>query len=349
MRCPGRAGRTMLLATLVGGISAAATAQTFDFDYGHATLVSEAVRRGYFDAATTTAVRALPETGAITRKLRLKDENANLAYLRKLHEDPTKKQAAGIVAAELMRAEGGKFAAVGEEVKRQLKQYVPEQLSARFTVHFIFGTDSGGFALDGAPNDVYVNLAMFSQASAQELAEMVAHELMHAVQANVMPPSPQPAAGTTRANTGSAWLKLQLYYLEQEGTAELFTHAVADRPATAYSATRKASIERNRARIWGIAMMFESLGWRLYTAPPAGEIAYDRIYSLMFTTDFDETAYDLGWLMASTIEKHDGKAALFALLKEEPKQFLLRYQALALGDDNLPSFGDAFINIVKAL
>ena len=96
-------------------------------------------------------------------------------------------------------------------------------------------------------------------------------------------------------------------------------------------------------------LQFESLGWRLYTAPPAGEMAYDRIYSLMFTTDFDETAYDLGWLMASTIEKHDGKAALFALFKEEPKQFLLRYQALALGDDNLPSFGDAFINIVKAL
>lgn len=348
MRCPGRLARTILLAALVGGIDTAA-AQTFDFDYRHATLVSEAVRRGDFDAATAKAIRALPETGAITRKLLLKGENADLAYLRKLGEDPAKKLAAGIVAAELAREDGGKFAGVGEEVERQLKQYVPAQFRARFTVHFIFGTDSGGFTLDGAPNDVYVNLAMFSQASAQELAEMVAHELFHAVQANVMPPAPQPALGAAVTNTGPAWLKLQLYYLEQEGTAELFTHAMAGRPATAYSVARKAGIERNSARIWGIAMMFESLGWRLYTAPPAGEIAYDRVYSLMFSTDFDETAYDLGWLMASTIEKHDGKAALFALLKEDPKQFLLRYQVLALSDDNLPSFGNAFINVVKAL
>ena len=337
------------LSIVAFGLSKAAGAQTFDFDYTHASLVSKAVNSGDFDERTITALRALPQTSAITRKLLLKDSDANLDYLRTLNASPAKKLAAGLVAAELARADGGKFAQVGAEVARQLKQYVPPDFNARVTVHFIFGTDSGGFTLDGAPNDVYVNLAMFTQASALELSEMVAHEVFHAVQANVMLPSPQPAAGTAVATTGPAWLKLQLYYLEQEGTAELFTHAMANRPATAYSATRKAGIERNRARMWGIASMFESLGFRLYTVPPANEVAYDRIYGLMFNTDFDETGYDLGWLMASTIEKKDGKAALFAMLKREPKHFLLRYQTLALADGNLPSFSDAFIKVVDAL
>ena len=349
MRNLRRLARIILLLSIIGGASAGVAAQTVQFDYAHATLVSKAVQSGNFDAATVEAIHALPETQAITRKLRLKDDNANLDYLRKLHGDAAAVEAAGSVTADLARAHGGRFGPVAGEVTRQLKQYVTAQFSAQLHVHFIFGSNSGGFTLDGAPNDVYVNLAMFSQATALELSEMVAHELMHAVQANIMRSPPQPAAGAARADAGPAWLNRHLYDLEQEGTAELFTHQVANRPASAYSAGNKARIVRNTARMWSIARMFESLGWRLYTAPPADEDAYDRIYTLMFTTDFDETAYDLGWLMASTIEKHDGKAALFALFKEEPKQFLLRYQALALADGNLPSFSDAFVNIVKAL
>jgi hypothetical protein len=91
------------------------------------------------------------------------------------------------------------------------------------------------------------------------------------------------------------------------------------------------------------------LGWRLYHQPPADENVYDGIYGLMFYTDFDATAYDLGWLMASTIEKADGKAGVYALLKKEPKQFLLRYQTLAAADGKLPTFSDDFIRKIVTL
>jgi hypothetical protein len=133
------------------------------------------------------------------------------------------------------------------------------------------------------------------------------------------------------------------------GDMPLFTHPIADRAPTIYSAPKKLVIERNARRIGGIRTTFESLGWRMLAAPPADEAAYDQIYGIMFYTDFDETAYELGWLMASTIIQQDGKAAIFELLKQPPKQFVLRYQTIAQKQGKLPLFSADFLKQVAAL
>lgn len=50
----------------------------------------------------------------------------------------------------------------------------------------------------------------------------------------------------------------------------------------------------------------------------------------------------------STIARTD-PMAVFALLKGEPKQFLLRYQELAQQDAALPKFSEEFVRAVRAL
>jgi hypothetical protein len=326
----------------------APAALDFGFDYELAKLVSQAVATGDFNDAALAAIRAHPATAAMVRKMRLKSVDELVAYLRGLTKDAAMRDAARVVLADLGRSDGGKYGPLADDVTRQLAQYVPAQFVGRLKVYFIFGGNASGFAFDDDADDVYVNLARFTQASTQELAETVAHELFHAVQSHVMTTPPRPAPGTPANATGAVWMKRLIYDLVQEGTAELFTHPVADRPASAYSGGNKARIERNAKRIRGIITLFETTALRLRLAPPRDEDAYDAIYGMLFYGNFDEAGYDLGWLMATTIEKREGKGAIFALLKDDPTQFVLRYQAIAMADAALPAFGDEFIEAVKA-
>ncbi|MYM39432.1 DUF5700 domain-containing putative Zn-dependent protease [Duganella qianjiadongensis] len=319
----------------------------FNFDFETARIVSKAVSTGDFDEAALNDFCTLPDAKAMIKKMRLNNCDALLLHLKGFRKSKKAIASAQLLTSELTRTDNGKYAPLAAEVLRQIKDYVPPEFSAHINVHFIFGSNSDGFTFDDVPDDVYVNLATFSEASVQELGETVAHELFHAVQAHIMRPESLPTAQGPASKTGPIWMNHLLVNLVQEGTAELFTHPVAERPPTPYSAQRKIGIERNAIRIHSLVTMFETLGWRLLFAPPNDEQAYDRIYGLMFYKNFDETAYDLGWLMASTIVKKDGKMAIFNLLKEEPKQFFLHYQTIALEDGNLPIFSDEFIEKIK--
>lgn len=321
----------------------------FAFDYELANLVSKAVASSEFGEATVAAIRAHPASAAMVRKMKLKSMDELIAYLRGLPANAKAKAAAPLVQAKLNAPGSEGYGALADEVTRLLRQYVPPQLAARLKVYFIFGGNAGGFAFDDNLTDVYVNLNFMSQANTQELAELVAHELFHGVQSQVMSTPPRPTAATPASALGPIWARRLLYDLVQEGTAELFTHALADRPGSAYSSRHKARIERNQARHRGIVTMYETIGLRLLANPPRDEDGYEDIYGLMFYGSFDELAYDLGWLMSTTIEKHDGKGAIFALLKGESKQFLLRYQELAQQDPKLPKFSEEFVRVVRAL
>jgi len=321
----------------------------FNFEFDSARIVSMAVSSGDFDEARFADFCTWPDAKALRKKMRLKDCDALLVHLKSLRKSKKTVAAAELVTSELSKPANGRYAPLAAEVTRQIREYIPSGFSANLNVHFIFGSHSGGFAFDDVPDDVYVNLARFSDATTQELAETVAHELFHAVQTHVMKPESLPKTSGPAATTGRVWLNHLLANLAQEGTAELFTHPIADRATTPYSSRRKLGIERNTSRIHSLVQMFETLGWRLLYVPPNDEDAYDQIYGLMFYTDFDETAYDLGWLMASTIATKDGKMAIFELLKQEPKNFLLRYQAIARADGKLPVFSDEFMRAVAAI
>ena len=324
----------------------APTGLEFVFDYELARLVSQSVAAGQFSDATIAAIRVHPASAAMIKKMKLKSMDELIVHLRELSANPKTKAAAERIRDRL--AEEG-YAPLANEVTRMLKQYVPAQFAGRLRVYFIFGGNAGGFTLDETPDDVYVNLARMAEASTQDLAELVSHELFHGVQAQVMPPAPRPSADTAASSLGPVWARRLLNDLLQEGTAELFTHPLAERPANGYSTRSKTRIERNTKRMEGIVTMVETIGLRLLANPPRDEHGYEAIYGLLFYGSFDEPAYDLGWIMASTIERHDGKAAVFALLKGEPKQFLLRYQELAQQDAKLPKFSDEFVRAVRAL
>lgn len=321
----------------------------FRFNDDAARLYSAAVQKGEIDPAGAEAIRRLPETAAMVRKMRLKDADAFVEYLRGLGRDARQVELAARVRAEFGQDNGGKFTLAASEVTRQLMAYLPSEFSARLTVHFIFGGNATGFAFDDVHDDVYVNLARFTQATAEELAEVVSHELFHAVQAHVMTAPPRPTAGTPQAATGKTWMNRLLYDLVQEATAELFTHPIANRPATPFSTRGKERIERNLARIRNIAALMETSSLRLLLAPPRDEDQYDRIYGMLFYGDFGDLGYDMGWVMANAIERKDGKQAIFRLLQGEPKQFVLRYQQIAESDPTLFRFNDDFLNAVRSL
>ena len=340
--------------------AAPASKLEFSFDYEFARLVSMAIHNKNFDEKTLAAIRAAPASQAMVKKMGFKDSDALIDHLRAVPE-PAKAanaaEAAAIVSAALAQPGGGKYAAVAKEVTRLLQQYVPAQFAARYRVQFIYGSGSLGFALTDDPDNVYVDLSKMSTATNQELAETVAHELFHAVQASVMPPPPSAAAVSAGAAgaTGPApargvtWTNRLLYDLLQEGTAELFTHPIGYRPATAFSQRVRDRIERNERRMRGIVRLVETVGQRLHFAPPRDEADYEGIYGLLFYMSFDETAYDLGWVMANAIEQKEGKAAIMGLLKQAPKHFVLRYQAIAETDAKLPQFSAEFLRLVQTL
>lgn len=341
------------LAVLPALAAAPPTTLEFSFDYEFARLVSVAVHNKAFDEKTVAKIRAQPATPSMVRKMGFKDSDALIEHLRALPANPKVAAAAAIVSAELAKPGNGRYADLAKEVTRQLQQYVPAQFAGRYRVLFVYGSGSLGFALTEDPGNVYVELSKFSSASNQELAETVAHELFHAIQASVMPPPPgfaaAPGSAAVAAAGGVTWTNRLLYDLVQEGTAELFTHPIAYRPATAFSQRIRERIERNDRRMRGIVRLVETVGQRLYHAPPRDEADYEGIYGLLFYMSFDETAYDLGWVMADAIEKKDGKAAIMGLLKQAPKHFVLRYQAIAATDTKLPQFSAEFLRLLQTL
>ena len=335
---------------IVGEAYFAPTSLEISFNFDAAHLIAAIVAAGEVDPAALEKIKKLPQSAAMIRKMRMNDFDAFAAYLRTLASDPETRKRAALVLAELEKHTGGKYQSLEAEVMQKLQTYVPERFGARVHVHFIFGTGSGGFAFGG--DDVYVNLGRYINASKVELAEIVEHEVFHGIQSYAKPRNTDAelarndGRGTPPAKL---WTRQLLSNLLEEGTAELFTHTVADRPASEFSRQGKEKIERNARRIQGIVTMFETIVHRLVTNPPRDGKEYDAVYGLMFYTDFDETAYELGWTMVKAIENKQGKQAVFELLKHEPKEFVLRYQAIAKDDRTLPKFSDAFIETIQAL
>jgi len=335
---------------IIGETYFAPTSLEISFNFDAARDIAAAVAAGDVDAAALEKIKKLPQSAAMIQKMRMKDFDAFAAYLRTMANDTEARKRAALVLAELDKQSGGKYQSLESEVMQKLKAYVPERFGARVHIHFIFGTGSGGFAFGG--DDVYVNLDRYVNASALELAEIVEHEVFHGIQSYAKPRNSETElAQSDNAGTPPAkmWTRQLLSNLLEEGTAELFTHTIVDRPATEFSRKDKEKIERNARRIQGIMTMFETIVHRLETLPPRDGKEYDAVYGLMFYTDFDETAYQLGWTMVMAIEKKEGKTAVFELLKHEPKDFVLRYQALAKDDQTLPKFSDVFIETIRGL
>ncbi len=271
-----------------------------------------------------------------------KDFDAFASRLSSLGADPATREAALAAQAELARPDG-KYASLQALTFKQLSAYLPPEFAARVEVYFIFGSNSGGFAFGG--DDVYVDLRVLKDASTEEIAEMIAHEVFHAVQGHVMPK-------IARANDEQAkqfWLRQFMHHLLEEGSASLFTRQMMERAPTPYSAHERATIARNAGRIGSIATLYETIAFRLQAMPPRDEQEYDKLYGLMFYTDYDEMGYELGWTMIKAIENKEGKAAVFKVLADDPKQFILRYQAIAKLDPKLPEFSARFIELIKAL
>lgn len=317
---------------------------SFRFDFGLARMVCKMISTGDFNSTAVVELKAHPAMPAMVRKMRLKDADAFIAHLQALAKNPKVVEATARMLPELSKETSGKWAPLAALVTGQLKEYVPADFAAKLNVYFIFGSGSGGFAFDDVPDDVYVTI---TEAPMLDMAEVVAHELFHAVQTHVMPAPPR--TDSLGPASGPIWLRRLLYDLVQESTAELFTHPVVDRPVDVVPNPSQPRWEKNKRRMRSLPLLFETIGWRLLLAPPANEDAYDGIYGFLFYGNHDSPAYDLGWVMAKTIESKEGKAAIYALLKDDPKQFVLRYQALAAGDASLPKFSEEFIARLKAL
>ena len=80
------------------GHKRAARALEFRFDYEFCRLLSRALRDRVLDEKTTATVRSLPASAALVRKMRLKDTDALMDYLRVMVADPKTADAGNRVA-----------------------------------------------------------------------------------------------------------------------------------------------------------------------------------------------------------------------------------------------------------
>lgn len=315
------------------------------FDFAHARLVAAAIAGGRLDGLAAADLAALPATAALQRKMNLRSVDELRAALQADAREASVKVAA---RTTLERLDGGDLAGLAATVRQRLEPYLPPGFAQRVEVFFLFGGRASGFAFGG--DDVYVNLAKFADATSDEIAATVTHEVFHAVQSVVMPKFPSLAGGReATAAAGNAAVTAFLHNLAQEGSAELFSHVGPEGLDSPYARDIARKNERNAKRIAGIVTMFESLAFRLHAVPPRDATEYDQIYGLMFYESFDATAYQLGWVMARAIVERDGPPGLTRLLAAGPKAFVLRYQELAAADPALPRFGDRFLALVAGL
>ena len=272
-------------------------------------------------------------------------------HLEKLATDTQEREKARSIA-EQFGLQTRKASEVEAKMRVLLQGYVPANLRAHIQLVFLFGGSSSGFAFGG--DEVYLNLAHFADASSDEIAEIAAHEVFHAIQAHLMPEldgggcvSPAMAAGDTRP-CGRLRATQLMHSLVQEGTASLFDFDGAGRGSSQLSKKLASQRTKNISSLPSITAMFESLTYRQYYVPTPDEQDRERIYGLLFYgKPNDQLGYALGYTMAHAIVTREGKPALLNLLSMPPKQFILHYQSLAMSDSALPRFSQEFIRFVQ--
>lgn len=203
-------------------------------------------------------------------------------------------------------------------VSGRMREYAPENVALKSTVHFIVGGTSDGFAPNG--DTFYIALHYYGD-DYEGLKMLTAHELFHNVQAVLK----QAQGGDKRTPAAPANVSNSFAILGNtvnEGTASMVGDALLLPGGKQYSDFLRAKYKKNLDRIKSNFALFEALLYRAYNDPGAD---YNQLYNLGFSGTWDSPLYFVGYRMGKVIEKYKGKEAIKASVGAEPLQFFNQY------------------------
>jgi len=207
------------------------------------------------------------------------------------------------------------------DLNQIISDYTPADLQADVKARLLVGGNSLGFLND---NDPALNIALHKIGDDFEgLKYLLAHELYHSIEAVGDEQRKQKLPRSNAAppvNIANAYTVAFNVY--NEGAATFVGDFTKIKNPLAFTSNRQAEYEKNARRMRQNFALFEALLFRAYHDPSAD---VNQLYSVAFTTSFEESGYYVGYRMAEIIEKYEGKAAIADLVNKNPLEFFKKY------------------------
>jgi hypothetical protein len=218
--------------------------------------------------------------------------------------------------------------------------YLPSGTPIRASLYFMIKPRRNTFVFD-VQKDPTIFVAIDPTLSAEEFQNEYAHELHHigygvACRADTLGKSRDPRSSTLlewMGALGEGWAMLAA-----AGDPRINPHATSSPPTRATWDHDYANVGADLSRLqdFFLAILNGELSDSSTTAT-----------GMTFFGPVQGPWYTVGYLMASTIERTDGHAALLAVLCD-PAAMVLRYQEIAVSR-SLPTWSDAFVQRLRAL
>lgn len=207
------------------------------------------------------------------------------------------------------------------DLNKMIVDYSPPDLKADVKARLLVGGWSLGFLVD---NDPALNVALHRVGDDYEgLKYLLAHELYHSVEAFGDAKRKASLAKSTAvppANIVNAYIVA--FNIYNEGAATFVGDFTKIKNPDPFAKNQQAEYEKNARRTRQNFALFEALLFRAYNDPTADG---DQLYSVAFSTSFDESGYYVGYRMAQIIEQYEGKTAIAALVNKNPLEFFRKY------------------------
>lgn len=228
------------------------------------------------------------------------------------------------------------------EVINRIRLFTPEGVNMKVKVYLIAGGTSDGFAPDA--NNFYIALDYFED-DYEGLKLLMAHELFHNVQSLTLEGKRVVATDAPPNVRNSHNLLLNTL---KEGTASVVGDPLEVAGGKKYTTWFQGKFKNNLRRIDANFALFDTLLFRLYNDPSAEP---GRLYNIGFSGSFDSAMYFVGYRMAKSLEKYEGKGAIAASISDDPMKFFARYIALYQkhNDPELIKFSASTEEILKKL
>jgi hypothetical protein len=207
------------------------------------------------------------------------------------------------------------------DLNRLISDYTPPDLQGDVRARLLVGGWSLGFLVD---NDPTLNIALEKVDDDYEgLKYLLAHELYHSIEAlgdarrkkSLVKMETQPPVNIVNAYI----LAFNIY---NEGAATYVGDFTKIKEPNKFSKAQQLEYERNANRTRQNFALFEALLYRAYHDETADG---DQLYSIAFTTSYEEAGYYVGYRMAQIIEQAEGKAALAGFVNKSPLEFFAKY------------------------
>lgn len=207
-------------------------------------------------------------------------------------------------------------------VAGRIRDYIPGGLTVEANVYFILGGTSDGFV----PSEESFCVALhYFEDDIEGLKVLMAHELYHIAQRTAWRTHPRSREIDASLAPGLSRSLDLLRGTLNEGTASLVGDPLEVEDGKNYIRWFQTKFRRNLQRIEANFALFETILFRFFHDPEADP---GVLYNIGFSGMWDSPIYFVGYHMARSIERYEGREAVAEAMRECPLVFFNRYAAL---------------------